>query len=221
MEALTCAFCKSTFSRPRPNGRLPRYCSTSCRTQGHETQAVNGGPRSWPRSPEIEAQVCAAYLSGLSCESLKAQYRVNGETIRRVLRRNNIQLRSRNASTARKRFKNGRILDRTGYVWLLLDHGDPLYCMATQTWGKGREHASRYALEHRVVMARQLGRPLYAWENVHHRNGRRADNDPANLELWIKPQPLGQRAEDLARWVLDTYPDMVRDLLPREGWAAA
>lgn len=64
-------------------------------------------------------------------------------------------------------------------------------------------------LEHRQVMEKILGRPLEAFETVHHRNGRRADNRPANLELWTKPQPYGQRPEDLVAWVVEHYRDLV------------
>jgi hypothetical protein len=39
----------------------------------------------------------------------------------------------------------------------------------------------RYELEHRVVVARMLGRPLGTNEHVHHINGDRADNRDANL----------------------------------------
>jgi len=65
-------------------------------------------------------------------------------------------------------------------------------------------------LEHRRVMEAILGRPLEPFENVHHKNGLRADNRPANLELWCKPQPCGQRPEDLVAWVVEHYRDLVR-----------
>jgi hypothetical protein len=69
--------------------------------------------------------------------------------------------------------------------------------------------------EHRVVMEHILGRPLEKWETPHHKNGRRHDNRPSNLELWVVAQPKGQRASDLAEWVVAHYPDLVRDALMR------
>lgn len=57
-----------------------------------------------------------------------------------------------------------------------------------------------YVREHTIVMEKKIGRPLDKNESVHHINGKKDDNRPSNLELWVSSQPPGQRAEDLVNW---------------------
>lgn len=55
-----------------------------------------------------------------------------------------------------------------------------------------------WKLEHRHVMEQRLGRKLARGENVVHRNGRRDDNSPENLELWfVPPTAAGVPVADL------------------------
>lgn len=96
-----------------------------------------------------------------------------------------------------RRVRGSGTYDRNGYVRIVMPDGTT-------------------RAEHRLVMEQVIGRELYPWENVHHINGVRDDNRPQNLELWAKPQPNGQRVEDLVRWVAEHYPSEVRALLATE-----
>lgn len=81
-----------------------------------------------------------------------------------------------------------RKLDKDGYVLIRVSRDTP---------GKRVGGANKgWMREHRLVMQELLGRELRSGEEVHHKNGQRDDNRPENLELWVRSQPTGVRAED-------------------------
>jgi hypothetical protein len=83
---------------------------------------------------------------------------------------------------ANPHWKGGRCKLPNGYIQIRLYPEDPYYPMAD---------SKHYVLEHRLVMAKQLGRCLYSWEIVHHKHTKypqgskedKGDNRSDNLKL--------------------------------------
>ena len=71
-------------------------------------------------------------------------------------------------------WKGGRSLDGRGYYRIWVDDNDFFFPMARK---------DGYIPEHRLVMAKHLGRCLTRGEIVHHKNGLRTDNRLSNLEV--------------------------------------
>ena len=77
-------------------------------------------------------------------------------------------------SHANKNWKGGRRRDSYGYILIYLYPDDFFYSMA---------NATHYIFEHRLVMAKKLGRCLFPWEIVHHKDGVRDHNIEDNLMI--------------------------------------
>jgi len=71
-------------------------------------------------------------------------------------------------------WKGGITKDHVGYVMIKISDGNFFSPMAN---GKG------YIREHRLIMAKHLGRCLHRWELVHHKNHIKDDNRLENLQL--------------------------------------
>lgn len=71
-------------------------------------------------------------------------------------------------------WRGGRTIVGGGYIRIKLQSDDFFYSMANY---------QGYVLEHRLVMARSLGRCLQDWELVHHKNHIKDDNRRENLQL--------------------------------------
>lgn len=74
---------------------------------------------------------------------------------------------------AHPQWKGGR-MHHSGYVSIRVYPEDFFYPMAS--W-------NGYVREHRLVMAKSLGRNLHSWELIHHINGIKDDNRLENLQL--------------------------------------
>lgn len=115
----------------------------------------------------------------------KEQYAEIGKKIGKKLR---ILFKGRRLNTGRTHFKKGvpnnvgeenpmwkggRYKKKDGYV-MILDHTSPM------------ANHSGYVFEHRLLMAKKLGRPILRSEVVHHINGIKDDNRIENLAIISK-----------------------------------
>jgi transposase len=116
-------------------------------------------------------QICDMYKSGMSQTQIANLLSFGQTTISRILIENGMRVKER---TRHHKYGGGRAIHHQGYFYVWLSPDDPM---------AGMRLRNGYVLEHRLVMARVLGRVLLERETVHHINGKRDDNRPENLEL--------------------------------------
>lgn len=148
---------------------------------GHKQRGYGGrgGKRLYNLTSTQIAEMVSMYMGGDSCEKISEHLQVPWPTVNRLLKEQGVSLRPGGFRQGDQHhaWAGGRVV-RDGYVLVLVREDDPLYCMS-----QAKAAGVRYAHEHRLVMARHLGRPLRSTETVHHIDGNRQNNDITNLQL--------------------------------------
>jgi hypothetical protein len=126
-------------------------------------------------STQEAASMAAEWRGGLSLTIIAKQHGSSPTVVGRILRNLGAEPTVRHAKGARHgNWNGGRSKTGGGYWQIRVDGSDPLAPMRNRIG---------YILEHRLVMARHLGRLLRPDESVHHINGDKSDNRLENLQL--------------------------------------
>jgi hypothetical protein len=126
--------------------------------------------------PAVIANVVARGKAGERRSQIAASLGLKFGKVDAVLRKHGIKpLWIHPRGESHGQWKGGRLNKPGGYVWIRLYPEHPYYGKMAMSHG--------YILEHRLVMAEALGRPLDASETVHHIDGNRANNVLSNLQL--------------------------------------
>lgn len=109
---------------------------------------------------------------GLSIYKIAERTGICKSSIHQLLVKYNIPRRTAYGSGGKRHV--GHTYINRGYVYIVLERGDFFYPTASK---------AGHIAEHRLVMAKSLGKNLHTWELVHHINGIKDDNRRENLQL--------------------------------------
>ncbi len=206
-----CQECGAHFIARRKTPKLgfPVNCSRSCANKENGRQRRD---TSWVREQEQQCVVCGKAFLAKRRKSTDAFRSICSLECHAKLRESKLKRQCRHCGgifwqqrSVVKRGKNGGCFcSQECYHAFTPQNGSGL--VSGRKMDKGYvllyapDHPAtkrKYVYEHRLVMEKLLGRYLMPHENVHHIDGDRANNAPENLELWVSPQPSGQRAHQL------------------------
>jgi hypothetical protein len=157
------------------------HLDTVCRALRRAGIEIKRGPRIRITKNQVQ-KMTTMYSKGMSTTKIADTLGgMDASTVQRHLRQSGVALKDPGfqRGEGHHNWKGGRRVTEDGYVLVLVYPEDPFYPMA-QTISDG----SRYCLEHRLVMARHLGRLLTEDETVHHVDDRdRQNNHISNLQL--------------------------------------
>ena len=150
----------------------------------HGVQRRRRGNAIREMSEKDRADLIARWTNGESKEDILLELKTSHATMNRWLKQlgfepNKTGLRGEDHHM----WKGGRHIEGNGYIRVWISPYDKLFCMANN---------DGYVMEHRLVMAQHLGRPLRKDEYVHHINGDKQDNRLNNLQLVQGQHGVGQ-----------------------------
>lgn len=147
------------------------------RTGLAEYRATMGQPKEQPYVGVYkgsEKKILEWYAAGMSLREIAKRIGRSTHVVSRRVKRAGITRPWQASGPQHSMWAGGVVAAGSGYMRVWIAPDDPMAIMRTK---------SGYVLEHRLVVARILGRPLRPSESVHHLDGNRSNNAPENLQL--------------------------------------
>jgi len=134
-----------------------------------------GGIPPFSHDPTFQSRIKALWDQGMSQTDIGKLLECSQGVVSRVLV-GHFGVNCRSGGDRHGGWKGGRIINAQGYVQVRLLPDHPFASMRSR---------AGYVLEHRLVMAEYLGRPLLPHETVHHKDMDKTRNGIENLQLRI------------------------------------
>lgn len=120
-------------------------------------------------------EILERYMAGEKSRHLATEYGFCQSALFSQLKRRGIPAQNAHSGPGHWNWKGGRYISH-GYVKVMHTPGNYL---------EREKDKSGHVWEHRLEMAKHLGRELEEHETVHHRDGNHSNNPPSNLQLRV------------------------------------